>query len=78
MSVLLLIFAATLFVLYWFLRLQIRLSRVRYLVDAYGLDSKKLRKLSYKDIKRLRFSINALRRANDAYGLEDLIRPYRR
>ncbi|MBU3621797.1 hypothetical protein [Polynucleobacter sp. CS-Odin-A6] len=78
MSILLLIFAPTLFALYWLIRLQMRLSKVRYLVDAYGLDPKKLQRLKYNDIKELRHSIDALRRANDAYGLEDLVKPYQR
>ena len=77
MSVLFLIFAPTLFALYWLIRRQMKLARVRYLVDAYGLDPKKLQKLKYNDIKGLRNSINALRHANDAFSLEALIRPYR-
>lgn len=77
MSILFLIFAPTLFVLYWLIRRQMKLIRVRYLVDAYGLDPKKLQKLKYNDIKGLRNSIDALRQANDAYGLENLVKHYR-
>jgi hypothetical protein len=77
MSILLLLFAPGLFALIWLIRLQICLSRVRYLVDTYGMDRKKLRKLSCKEIKRLRTSIDELRHANDAFGLENLVRPYR-
>jgi hypothetical protein len=77
MSILLLLFAPGLFALIWLIRLQICLSRVRYLVDTYGMDRKKLRKLSCKEIKKLRTSIDELRHANDAFGLEALVRPYR-
>jgi hypothetical protein len=77
MSILLLIFAPGLFALIWLIRLQICLSRVRYLVDTYGMDRKKLRKLSYKELKNLKSSIDDLRHANDAFGLENLVRPYR-
>jgi hypothetical protein len=77
MSILLLLFAPGLFALIWLIRLQICLSRVRYLVDTYGMDRKKLRKLSCKEIKKLRTSIDELRHANDAFGLENLVRPYR-
>ncbi|CAM3825838.1 hypothetical protein [Polynucleobacter arcticus] len=77
MSILLLLFAPGLFAIYWFIRLQICLSRVRYLVDTYGMDRKKLRKLSCKEIKTLRNSIDALRHTDDAFSLENLVRPYR-
>ena len=77
MSILLLLFAPGIFAIYWLIRLQICLSRVRYLVDTYGLDRKKLRKLSCRDVKALRQSIDELRHANDAFGLEALIRPYK-
>ena len=77
MSILLLLFAPGLFALVWLIRLQICLSRVRYLVDTYGMDRKKLRKLSCKDLKKLRASIDALGDANDAFALENLVRSYR-
>jgi hypothetical protein len=77
MSILLLLFAPGIFAIYWLIRLQICLSRVRYLVDTYGMDRKKLRKLSCKEIRALRDSIDALRHENDAFGLENLVRPYR-
>jgi len=77
MSILLLLFAPGIFAIYWLVRLQICLSRIRYLVDTYGMDRKKLRKLSCKEIKALRNSIDALRHANDAFGLEALVRPYK-
>lgn len=77
MSILLLLLAPALFALFWLVKFQICLARVRYLVDAYGIDRKKLRKLSCKEIRALRNSIDDLRKANDAFALEDLIRPYR-
>lgn len=77
MSILLLLFAPGIFALYWLIRLQICLSRARYLVDTYGMDRKKLRKLSCKELKALRASIDELRHANDVFGLETLVRPYR-
>jgi hypothetical protein len=77
MSILFLLFAPGIFAIYWLVRLQICLSRIRYLVDTYGMDRKKLRKLSCKEIKALRNSIDALRHASDAFGLEALVRPYR-
>lgn len=63
--------------IYYLVRLQICLSRVRYLVDAYGLDRQKLRTLSCKETKVLRNAIDALRRADDPFSLEALIKPYR-
>ena len=48
-----------------------------YLIDSYGLDSKKLESLSKQDIRALRASINQLRKQNDAFGLEELLRRYR-
>lgn len=77
MSILLFLFAPGLLAIYGLIHMQICLSRVRYLVDAYGMDRKKLRKLKCKEVKMLRTSIDALRNANDAFGLEVLIRPYR-
>jgi hypothetical protein len=76
-SILFLLFTPAIFALYWLIRLQICLSRARYLVDTYGMDRKKLRKLSCKQLKALRTSIDELRHANDAFGLEALVRPYR-
>jgi len=77
MSVLLLLLTPGLFAIYWIIRLQICLSRARYLMDTYGMDRKKLRKLSCGELKRLRTSIDDLRHANDAFGLESLVRPFR-
>ncbi|MES2586840.1 MAG: hypothetical protein V4536_07955 [Pseudomonadota bacterium] len=77
MSILLLLFAPAIFAAYVLIRLQICLSRARYLVDTYGMDRKKLRKLKCGELKELRESIDTLRHANDAFGLEALVRPYR-
>ena len=77
MSILILLFAPGIFAIYWLIRLQLCLSRVRYLVDTYGMDRKKLRKLKCKEIKALRESIDRLRHLNDAFALEVLVRPYR-
>jgi uncharacterized membrane protein (DUF106 family) len=77
MSILLLLFVPGIFAAYWLIRLQICFSRIRYLVDTYGMDRKKLQKLKCKDIKALRESIDALRERNDAFGLENLLRLYR-
>ncbi len=77
MSILFFVFAPGLFALLWLIRLQISLSRVRYLVDTYSMDRKKLRKLSYKELKNLRASIDEPRDQSDAFGLENLVRPYR-
>ena len=77
MSILLLLFAPGIFAIYWLIRLQICLSRIRYLVDTYGMDRKKLQKLKCKEVVALRASIENLRDRNDAFGLEDLVRPYR-
>ena len=53
-------------------------SGARFLVDSYGLDSEKLKPLSQQEIKVLRRSIIQLRKKNDAFGLENLLRRYRR
>ena len=77
MSILLLLFAPVFFAIYWLIRLQLCLSRARYLVDTYGMDRQKLQKLSCKELKKLRVSIDQLRHANDAFGLEAVVRPFR-
>jgi hypothetical protein len=77
MSILLLLFAPGIFAIYWLIRMQICLFRVRYHVDTYGIDHQKLRKLSSKEIKTLPNSIDALRHADDAFGLENLLKAYR-
>lgn len=77
MSIVFLLLAPAIFALFWLIKLQICLSRVRYLVDTYGIDRKKLRKLSCKEIRALRSSIDNLRQENDVIALEALVRPYR-
>lgn len=77
MSILLLLLAPGIFAIYWLIRLQICLSRARYLIDTYGMDRKKLQKLSCKELKNLRTSIDELRHTNDAFALENLVRPFR-
>lgn len=77
MSILLLLVAPGMFAIYWLIRLQLCLSRMRYLVDAYGMDRKKLQKLKCAQLKVLRQSIDQLRESDDAYALEALVRPYR-
>jgi hypothetical protein len=77
MSIFLLLLAPALFALIWLIKLQICLSRMRYLIDTYGMDRKKLRKLSCKEIKTLRNAIKSLKQADDVFGLEALVRPYR-
>lgn len=77
MSIVFLLLAPAIFALFWLIKLQICLSRVRYLVDTYGIDRKKLRKLSCREIRALRSSIDDLRQENDTIALEALIRPYR-
>ena len=52
-------------------------SGIRFLVDTYGMDKKKLAKLKHKDIAELRKNINQLRKQNDAFSLEELVRRYR-
>lgn len=77
MGILLLLFAPGIFAIYWLIRLQICFARMRYLVDTYGMDRKKLQQLKCKEVKLLKDSIDALRHTNDAFGLENLVRPYR-
>jgi hypothetical protein len=77
MSLLLLLFAPGIFAIYWIIRLQICLSRVRYLVDTYSLSRKKIQPMKCIEVKKLREKIDELRVANDAYGLEALIKPFR-
>ena len=62
---------------YMVIRYIISSSGVRYLVDTYGMDKKKLGQLKYKDIAALRKKINQVRKQNDAFSLEELVRKYR-
>jgi len=77
MTIILLLLSPALFALFWIIRFQICTARRRRLIDTYGIDSKKLRKLSCKEVTRLRRQIQALEEKKDAFGLEEAIRPYR-
>lgn len=77
MSLLILLFAPGIFAIYWIIRMQVCLSRIRYLVYTYGLSRKKLQALKCKEVKKLRENIDRLQAHNDADGLETLVRPYR-
>ena len=69
-------FSTLLLAAYAITRYIVSSSGVRYLVDTYGMDKKKLGKLKYKDIAALRKNINQLRQHNDAFSLEELVRQY--
>jgi hypothetical protein len=77
MSLILLFLSPALFGLYWIIRFQICANRRRRLVDTYGIDQKKLRKMSCKEVTKLRKQIEELSNKSDAFGLENLIRPLR-
>ena len=77
MSMLLLFLSPALFGLFWIVRFQICAARRRRLVDTYGIDPKKLRKMSCKEVTKLRGLIEEMNDKGDTYGLESLIRPYR-
>jgi hypothetical protein len=77
MSLLILLLAPGIFAIYWIIRMQICLARVRYLVDTYGLSRKKLQPLKCNEVKRLRESLDQLHSKEDTSGLENLVRPYR-
>ncbi len=77
MSLLILLLAPGIFAIYWIIRMQICLARVRYLVDTYGLSRKKLQPLKCKEVKRLGENLAQLQSKEDTSGLENLVRPYR-
>jgi hypothetical protein len=77
MTILFLLLSPALFGLFWIIRFQICSSRRRRLVDTYGIDSQKLRKLSCKEVSKLKQRIQDMRDKDDAYGLETVISPYR-
>lgn len=77
MSLLILLLAPGIFAIYWIIRMQICLARVRYLVDTYGLSRKKLQSLKCKEVKRLGENLAQLQSKEDTSGLENLVRPYR-
>jgi hypothetical protein len=49
----------------------------RYLIDSYGLDRKKLKCLSAKEMNSLRKSIHLLSKKNDPFALEALLRKFK-
>ena len=77
MTILFLLLSPALFGLFWIIRFQICSSRRRRLVETYGIDSKKLRKLSCKEVGKLRQRIQEMKDKDDVYGLESTIKPYR-
>lgn len=77
MSLILLFISPVLFGLYWIIRFQICANRRRRLVDTYGIDPKKLRKMSCKEVAKLKELIKKAKDTGDAYILESLIKPYR-
>ncbi len=77
MTLLFLILSPALFAIFWIIRFQICSARRRWLIDTYGIDSKKLKKMSCKDVTQLRRLIDQMREKDDAYGLESIIRKYR-
>ena len=77
MTLLFLFLSPALFGLYWIIRFQICANRRRRLVDSYGIDPHKLRKMSCKEVTKLRGLIEEMKDKGDVYGLESLIRPYR-
>jgi hypothetical protein len=77
MTILFLLLSPALFGLFWIIRFQICSSRRRRLVDTYGIDSNKLRKMSCKEVSKLKQRIQEMRDKDDAYGLESVISPYR-
>ena len=77
MSLIFLLLSPALFGLYLIIRFQICANRRRRLVDSYGIDLKKLRKMSCKEVLKLKKDIDALTEKSDAFGLEALVRPLR-
>lgn len=77
MTILFLMLSPALFGLFWLIRFQICAARRRRLIDTYGIDPKKLRKLGCKEVIRLRKQIDEFRSKGDAYGLESLVRLYK-
>ena len=77
MSLILLFLSPALFGLYLIIRIQICANRRRRLVDTYGLDPKKLRKMTCREVSKLRTRIDQMNDEGDARGLELTIGPYR-
>ena len=77
MSLILLFLSPALFGLFWIIRFQICAARRRRLVDTFGLDPKKLRKMTCKEVTKLRGLIGDAQDKDDVYGLECIIKPYK-
>lgn len=77
MSIVFLFLCPALFALYWIIRVQVCSSRLRRLVDAYGIDPKKLKKMSCKEVARLKKLIDQANDKGDMRGLEFIIKPLR-
>ena len=77
MSLVLLLLSPALFGLYLVIRFQICAARRRYLIDTYGVDSKKLKKMKCKEVTKLRNLTQDSKNKGDAYGLESIIKPRR-
>ncbi|WP_114689929.1 hypothetical protein [Polynucleobacter necessarius] len=77
MTIIFLLLSPALFALFWIVRFQICAARRRRLIYTYGIDSKKLRKLSCKEVTQLRKRIAVLDGKKDAYELEGLVKHYR-
>jgi len=70
-------FSVLLLAAYAIIRYIITSSGVRCLIDAYGMDRQKLRKLTSKEIAILKKNLIQLRKQNDAFALEEIVRKYR-
>lgn len=77
MSLIFLLLSPALFGIYLIIRFQICAARRRSLIDTYCIDARKLRKLSCKEVRKLKDRIEELRDKDDVYALESLLRPYR-
>lgn len=70
-------FSSVALVIYLVVRRLLSGSGVRSLVDNYGLDGQKLKDLKPAELKALNKQIQQLRKQNNAFGLEDLLRKFR-
>ena len=70
-------FSSVALVIYLVVRRLLSGSGVRSLVDNYGLDGQKLKDLKPAELKVLNKQIQQLRKQNNAFGLEDLLRKFR-
>ena len=70
-------FSSVALVIYLIVRRLLSGLGIRSLVDNYGLDSHKLKNLKPAELKALNKQIQQLRKQNNAFGLEDLLRKFR-